>query len=66
MHIYDDNGKRQSMDNMLQVPTKYIWNKAFSNEWGRLSHGNDHSVALTDTIECIESQQVPTGQNLHI
>ena len=61
MHIYDDNRKRQSMDNLSQGPTKNIWNKALSNKWGRLSQGNDHGEASTDTIEYIEPSQVPTG-----
>ena len=64
MHIYDNNGTRQSMDNLLQGPTKNIWNKALINEWGRLSHRNNHDVASTYTIEYIESSQVPTSNKV--
>ena len=52
------------MDNLLQESTKNIWNKALSNEWGRLSQGNDHGVATTDTIEFIDPSQVPTGRKV--
>ena len=50
MHIYDKNGKRHSMDNLLQGLTKNIWNKALRNEWGRLSQWNDRGVVSTDKI----------------
>ena len=61
MHIYDDNGKSKSIDNLLQGPTEKIWSKALINEWGRLSQGNDRDVASIYTIEYIEPSQVPTG-----
>ena len=49
---------------MLQLPTKYIWNKTLSNEWLKLSQENDHGVVSTDTIEYIEPSQVPTGRKV--
>ena len=52
------------MDNLLQGSTKHIWKKAVSNDWGGLSHSNDHGVASTDTIEYIDPSQVPTSRKV--
>ena len=34
-HIYDNNGKKQSIDNLINGPDASIkWLPALSNEWG--------------------------------
>ena len=48
-HIYDRNGKRESVDTLLKKDP-IIWGKALSNEWGRLAQGNKYGVIASDTI----------------
>ena len=51
------------MDNLpKENPTR--WFKALSNEWGRLSHGNDAGVEYTDTIEYIAHTEVPKNEKV--
>ena len=52
------------MDTLVQVLIKYIWTKSLSNEWVRLLNDNDHGVASINTIEYIESSQVPTDRKV--
>ena len=35
------------------------WDKALSNEWGRLAQGNIYGIKHTDTIEFIHQSEVP-------
>ena len=35
-HIYNENGKKETLDTLL-LKNSEIWNKALSNEWGRLA-----------------------------
>jgi len=52
-HIYDENGKRQTLDALRKSTDHERWERALSNEWGRLAQGNIHQVQPTDTIEFI-------------
>ena len=53
-HIYNDiTGKKETIDTLLQGPMKETWQKAISNDFGRLAQGNIHGVLVTDTIEFI-------------
>ena len=64
-HIYDDNGKKQSIDKLIKgsdATTK--WLPALSNEWGRLASGNDNGIAHTDTIKFIPHASVPTDKKV--
>ena len=36
-HVYDDNGKKQSIDNLLKGKMKPTWKITLSNEIGRLA-----------------------------
>ena len=59
-HIYDDKGKRQTIDMLLNDDNgKQQWEPALSNEWGRLAKSNARGVACTDTIEFVYYHQVP-------
>ena len=52
-----------SIDQLLHSePAK--WNPALSNEWGRLSQGNDAGVESTHTIEFIFFHNVPEHKNV--
>ena len=52
-HIYNDEGKKQTLDSLRSFPQGEIWGKALSNKWGRLAQGNKYNVIATDTIEFI-------------
>ena len=49
---------------MLVDPTKQIWTKSLSNEWGRLDQGNIHGVSSTDIIYFIYQHEVPQGRDV--
>ena len=63
-HIYNDNGKKETIDSLRLLPQKEVWEKALSNEWGRLSQGNIYGVNATDTIEFIQNTQVPPQRDI--
>ena len=62
-HIYDDHGKRETLDSLIKKNPE-IWNKALSNEWGRLAQGNIYGVLSTDTIEFIFKHEIPPGRDI--
>ena len=49
------------LDSLRASPQKDIWEKALSNEWGRLAQGKNYGVIPTDTITFIHRHEVPTG-----
>ena len=64
-HIFDVNGKRQSIDKLLRsddAETK--WCSALSNEWGQLSQRNDSGVEFTNIIQFISYDQVPKNRKV--
>merc|ERR1712012_487590 len=61
-HIYDKTtGKRLTIDKLRATNTTR-WNRALSNEWGRLAQGNDHGVVAQDAIDFILVHEVPSGR----
>ena len=60
-HIFTADGKKETIDSLLNSLDKEIWTKSLSNEWGRLAQGNQHGVTSTDTIDFIHKYEVPTG-----
>ena len=62
-HIYDNNGKRETLTSLLKKDP-LIWDKALSNEWGRLAQGNKYGVVPTNTIEFILLKDVPAGRDI--
>ena len=64
-HIYDVNGKKQSLDKLLNgKDSETKWFPALSNEWGRLAQGNDSGVESTNTIEFISYSEVPADRKV--
>ena len=58
--IYNDDGTKASIDNLLNGKDKIKWDRALSNEVGRLAQGNSSGTAGTDTIEFIPFNEVPS------
>ena len=50
-HIFDNNGKRQTLEVLLKGPGSNIWQRSTSNEFGRLAQGNQFGIQGTDTLE---------------
>ena len=63
-HIFRPDGKRETIDTILQGSDRHIWTKSLSNEWGRLAQGNDAGVRSTDTIDFIHKQEVPVDRDV--
>jgi hypothetical protein len=64
-HIYNEQtGKKETIDSLLQGKNKKIWQKAVSNEFGRLAQGNVHGILATDTIDFIHKAEVPTARDI--
>ena len=63
-HVYDANGKRLSLDALLNGDQKEIWIQANSNEIGRLAQGNVHGVKSTDTMDFIFKHEVPAHKKI--
>ena len=58
-HIYDETGRKETLDSIRASPQGDVWEQALSNEWGRLAHGNKNGVQYTDTICFIKHADVP-------
>ena len=50
-HLYDDSGKKETIDSLLKEKMKDTWSIALSNELGRLAEGVEDRVIATDTID---------------
>ena len=58
--LYNDNGKKSSIDDLLTGKDHIVWDNALSNEIGRLAQGNSSGVVGTNTIEFVPYSQVPS------
>ena len=63
-HIYTSEGKKETVDLLINGKNKHIWLQSLSNEWGRLAQGNNEGVKGTDTIDFIYQNQVPTDRDV--
>ena len=63
-HVYDDNGKKQSIDDLLKGKMKPKWEIGLSNEIGQLAQGVGDSVAGTNTIDFIQKSKVPANKKV--
>ena len=63
-HIYRENGTKESIDSLLNGPTRHVWVRSLSNEWGRLAQGNDGGVQHTYTIDFIHKHEVPVDRDV--
>ena len=57
-HIYNEGGKKQSIDKLLKGTQKDRWQKALSNKCGCLAQGNKHGVSATNKIQFIRKSYV--------
>ena len=58
-HIFDESGKRQTLELLLRGPDNQIWERSASNEFGRLTQGNRFGTKGTDTMEFVSKDKVP-------
>ena len=58
-HIYDDSGKKLTLDKILKGDQADLWNRSTSNEFGRLAQGNKYGIKYRDVMEFITKQEVP-------
>ena len=63
-HIYNEFGKRETVDTLINGPNKDVWLQALSNEFGRCAQGNDAGVRYTDAIEFIPKSEVPKDRKV--
>jgi hypothetical protein len=63
-HIFQENGKKETIDRLLNSINKHIWMRSLSNEWGRLAQGNKYGVIGIDTIEFISQHDVPKDKRV--
>ena len=63
-HIYDNNRKKMPLDKLLQGQQKDVWNRASSNEFGRLAQGNKYGNKFCDVMEFIHKSEVPSNNHL--
>ena len=61
-HIFNDNGKKLTIDKLLNGKDKEIWSRACGNEIGRLAGGIKNRVQGTNTIEFIKKHQIPINK----
>ena len=60
-HMFDNYGRKQSLDKLLNGPMKQTWQTALTNELGRLAQGiND--VKGNDVVDFIDYKDVPQNK----
>ena len=58
-HIFDEAGKKLSLDALLSGPDKKIWKRAIINELGQLSEGIPGRVRGTKAFRWIHKKYIP-------
>ena len=58
-HIYQENGKKETIYTLLSGKNKHIWEKSLSNQWVRLAQGNIQGVKNTSTIYFVQKSELP-------
>ena len=58
LHIYDDAGKRMTIDKLIVGSNKQVWKQGLSNELGRLSNGFG-TIKGTNTIAFVKKSSIP-------
>ena len=61
-HVFNNNGKKETINTLLFGHDSKIWTRSMSNELGRLAQGNIYGVTATDTIDFIFKHDVPANQ----
>ena len=63
-HIYTEDGKKETVDSLIEGSNSKIWMRSLSNEWGRLAQGNQNNINGTDTIDFIFQHEVPKEKDV--
>ena len=63
-HVYNDSGKKETIDSLLKGKMGDTWSIALSNELGRLAQGVEDRVIGTDTIDFIPKSKVPHNKKV--
>ena len=63
-HIFDNKGKKLSIDQLLKGDDGPYWNRGLDNELGRLSNGIPNRVTGTKTINFIHKKDIPTNKKV--
>ena len=64
VNVYDKSEQQQKLDKVRAGAYADKWEKALSNEWGRLAQGNDAGIVGTDNIQFIQRQDVPSDKRV--
>ena len=62
-HIFTED-KKETLDTLLKGPNQKVWERALSNELGRLAQGMKQRVRPTDTIDFIQKSEVPYNKKV--
>ena len=54
---------KETINSVISDPTRHVWEKSLSNEWGWLAQGNENGVRHTDTIDFIHKHEVPQDRD---
>ena len=63
-HIYNENGKIETIDSSMNDPKHELWNQTTSNKFEWLTQGKKYSVAFANTLNFIPKTKVSTYRNL--
>jgi hypothetical protein len=63
-HIYNDKGKKETLDTLLAGTNSTTWTNALCNEYGRLAQGYGGTIVGTDTIDFILRSDVPAHKKV--
>ena len=63
-HIYDDAGKKVTINSLLNDKMKNTWSVAIFNELGRLAQGVEDCVTATNNNSFIPKNQVPSNKKV--
>ena len=62
-HIYNKDGKKETLKSLLQNPVTHdVWAKSSSNEYGRLLKGNKYGVTGTNTMTPCALTDIPKNK----
>ena len=65
-YIYTEEGKRETIEKLLDEANSIIKNRSLSNEWSYLVEGNKYSIKRTETIEFTTDIKYHNKKMLHI
>jgi hypothetical protein len=63
-HIYNDLGKKETIDTLLSGKDSATWTTSLANEFGRLAQGYGTGIKGTDTIDFIQRTDVPSNKKV--